>query len=363
MKATIIFIAMVIISGGIYCQTPLDDANWETTNPFFQDEFTTFPISSTVWNIYNCKCPYPGPDNYQTWIDRPENVTSNGSEMLLSVTDDGPFLCNSCSNVPIYTKKYIIPFMESRDVIPPLFQTFQYGFFESEITMPLVNGCNSAFWLWDTDQHSYYREIDITETWSGRTDNHNSESQLHYNQNVNTTALHISSTPVDDPYRTDGRIFYMSDYTRPHKYAVEWTPSKIIWYLDDKIIRNSVNPGIYDRMHILFDIALFQGDTYFMYPEWWGPFSDPDSPATMKVGYIKVYKYKCGDKPLSECQIDFNTLTYEVRPYIKIGGSGCINSVPSEMNVSLRAEQFIEINGDFSVPLGSSLYLDVNACD
>jgi len=45
-----------------------------------------------------------------------------------------------------------------------------------------------------------------------------------------------------------------------------------------------------------------------------------------------------------------------------VGGNGCSNSVPTGWPRFLRAREFIEIKGDFSVYLGAEFYLNVNDC-
>ncbi len=47
---------------------------------------------------------------------------------------------------------------------------------------------------------------------------------------------------------------------------------------------------------------------------------------------------------------------------IVIGGGSCVNSIHVNTNQFLRATDGILINGDFTVPFGSELYIDVNPC-
>lgn len=63
----------------------------------------------------------------------------------------------------------------------------------------------------------------------------------------------------------------------------------------------------------------------------------------------------------SNCSFNFNTIDHRVKE-IKIGGVGCSNTVPSGKHVYLRATNSFRIEDNFSVPLGSTFFVDVNPC-
>jgi hypothetical protein len=52
----------------------------------------------------------------------------------------------------------------------------------------------------------------------------------------------------------------------------------------------------------------------------------------------------------------------KVKQSITIGNGNCINSLSVVQNVFLRASEGVLINGDFTVPDGTQLYIDVNTC-
>lgn len=92
---------------------------------------------------------------------------------------------------------------------------------------------------------------------------------------------------------------------------------------------------------------------------------DINLPAYKYVDYVRVYKLRndC-DKVVSNCLYDWAHDNL-VKKSITIGGQGCVNAVPPHPNNGtrvLRASEFIQITGDFSAPLGTSLYLDVSRC-
>lgn len=81
----------------------------------------------------------------------------------------------------------------------------------------------------------------------------------------------------------------------------------------------------------------------------------------MLIDYVKVYKLKndCSGY-INSVNYDFSDYDYKVKNFIKIGYNNGNNSLDVGQDVKLRASQFIEISGNFSVPLGASLYLDAN---
>lgn len=327
----------------LYGQTPADDPNWSPF-PVFSDDFNTIN-TTTIWNVYDCNWPFLPNVPYITFSNRPINVKASSSILTLSLQNDGPLSTCTVDPDPITGAE-----METQSA------DFKYGYFECTAILPWGTGYCPAFWLWSAGPNEY-REIDIFEAYPGRIDKNGWTTVLHDNTIICTGTLIGQNYNDAVLHGLDGRSNIVSDYTQWHKYGLEWTPTKIIWYFDDKIIRNSYNPGIINPMKLVFDIAGFQGDVFGVLYNQWGPF-----PAYMYVDNVNIYKYNCSDGPLSQCQVDFNTLTYGVKKYIKIGGTGCVNSIPPEKNVTLRAEEFIEISGDFTVPLGSGLYLDVNPC-
>jgi hypothetical protein len=62
---------------------------------------------------------------------------------------------------------------------------------------------------------------------------------------------------------------------------------------------------------------------------------------------------------LHTCYKDNNT----VKKSITIGGNGASNTIANGKNVVMRAKEFIEIKGEFTVSPGASLYLDVDYCE
>ena len=149
-------------------------------------------------------------------------------------------------------------------------------------------------------------------------------------------------------------LSFVDDYTQYHNYAIEWTTSKLIFYVDGKVVRNTIHGGMLNRpLWPIFSIGF--SDYLAPLPE--------NFPGEMKVDWIRAYKlkYDCGTT-IDSCQYSFTTANSPVLKRISIGGSGCVNTVPQGADIYLRASEGIEISGDFTVPSGAELFLDSNPC-
>jgi hypothetical protein len=63
------------------------------------------------------------------------------------------------------------------------------------------------------------------------------------------------------------------------------------------------------------------------------------------------------------CAFYFGGYQNTVKKSITISsGSSCSNNQPTNTGLILRATDFVELNGNFGVPLGAELYVDVNDC-
>jgi beta-glucanase (GH16 family) len=157
---------------------------------------------------------------------------------------------------------------------------------------------------------------------------------------------------VDPAILCHGLNVEIPDYSDGYQvYAVEWNPSKIIWYVNGHAVRNSANPGIIDPVRIIFNLAI----TPWRLPDQSTPF-----PSTMHIDYLRVYRLEADNERIDSCSVDFQQYECRVRKMISIGGEGCVNSLPADADITLRAAEGIEIKGEFTVPPGAELYLDVN---
>jgi beta-glucanase (GH16 family) len=180
-----------------------------------------------------------------------------------------------------------------------------------------------------------------------------------HNQYINTSHLHYDVTSGSGWTTLHQNYIYpINDYFMYHTYGLEWSPNKIIIYVDGVVVNNIQNPQISNAKHIIFNIALLENGVNgvdLIYPY-------TGITATLLVDWIKVYTLDsdCSNS-IWTCNYNFNNHDYKVKNVISIGGSGCSNSLTSGQNITLRAKDYVIINGDFSVPIGAELYIDCNS--
>jgi len=86
----------------------------------------------------------------------------------------------------------------------------------------------------------------------------------------------------------------------------------------------------------------------------------------MDVDYVRTYTLNmdCASV-INTCSFNFVAHDNKVKKSITIGGTSCSNTMPtsgSGANVALRATDFIEIKGEFTVPVGSQLSIETIGC-
>lgn len=248
----------------------------------------------------------------------------------------------------------------------------KYGYVEAQVRLSDQYGEFPAFWLWlDTDYDDPttphdYEEIDIFEMIPGNTPDGIGVQDKY----AMTTNWHNAG---DNTGTIDGRkINFINDYTQPHRYAVEWTPNKVIWFVDDQIVRIEQNPKDFEHIHhslrVLLDNTL---NSTVAYPSAYDPgynaaqaldyFHDLNS-ASMYVEWISYYTMvnDCGTELTIGNDAQLNAYDSKVKKWIRVDGSPV--TVSSNSPRSLRASEKICIEGEFEVPIGQDFYMDVNNC-
>lgn len=342
MKKTILLIPLLFCLQ-TFGQTPANDPHWQLA---WEDNFNFFDNNRWVKAHY---CDHGGEP--QLYLDN--NVwTSNGNLVIrvnktpVNCPSNPPspttWACGSCNQG---THQYTSGWVETK--YP---HNTQFGYIEARIKLPYGYGFWPAFWTWRGDgiPTSNEAEIDIFEMLGGNTN----PFSLFNTPSIMTTNIHT--------YYPDNNIFYEENiptgfnYTQWHTYSVEWSPSKIIWYVDGSPIRLFPNHGIIDPIRIILNLAIRPD----ILPNQSTPF-----PSDMLVDFVKVYKLKndC-NTVLNVCNYNFGTHDNKVKQSITIGNGTCINTLNIGQNIFLRASEGVLINGDFTVPEGAQLYIDANTC-
>ena len=79
---------------------------------------------------------------------------------------------------------------------------------------------------------------------------------------------------------------------------------------------------------------------------------------------MRVYQFEMGcTNDLNVCSFWFGGYDNGLKKSITIGDGGCGNVQPISSHLFLRATDFVELNGNFEVPLGSELTIETgNTC-
>ncbi|HPX76758.1 MAG TPA: glycoside hydrolase family 16 protein [Bacteroidales bacterium] len=345
MKKAILLIPLLfgILTFG---QTPVDDPHWELV---WEDHFNN--INPNIWLVQN------NFDHYglevQVYTDRLNNVFVSNDTLVIRVRNE-TYSCpagslNTWGCVKQYETgqpyNYTSGWIETKQAY-----NIQYGYIEARVKLPYGYGFWPAFWTSignGVSGPSNVAEIDIFEMLGGGADS----LSLYNTSSIMTTNYHL----VYPSYNLlKAHIPISFDYTQWHTYAIEWSPSKIIWYLDGYPIRLIPNPGIVDPIKIILNFAI--RPDYL--PNQTSPF-----PSDMLIDFVKVYKLRndC-NTVLNACNYNFGMHDNKVKRSITIGNNSCVNSLGVGQSVFLRASEGVLINGDFTVPIGAELYIDVNAC-
>lgn len=146
-----------------------------------------------------------------------------------------------------------------------------YGYFEIRARMPRGTGFWPAFWLLPK-RGNWPPEIDIMEASGAR------PYGIH-----NGVIEKKRSTPAPGGAWIDQFIDATDGF---HRYAVDWTPENIIFYVDGTRTFEYGAHGIHEDMYMLANLALGSGD-----PGW---IPDPDSttpfPGLMEIDYVHAYR-------------------------------------------------------------------------
>ncbi len=289
-----------------YSQLPSNDPHWGV--PIWQDEFDFFDANK--WSKGD-HCDHGGEP--QLYI--PENVWVENGNLVLKIDNNsaecpenqqGTLDCGGCvQGVHLFTSGWAESY--------PYFK-FKYGCIEAQIKFPGDFGLWPAFWLdnadWPNENNS---EVDICEYISDWWWNPIFRNYDNYNH-ITTTDVHLYVPGEQDRVSP---IWLSSPINEWHKYAIEWSPSRIIWYIDGFPVRSLPNPGVIQNDRIIFNVALLRKENL-----------EPDDeyvtfPAYMYVNYVRVYKLNedCNDF-INTTNYNFSTYNNVEKNFINIGEGG-----------------------------------------
>ena len=287
-------------------QTPYEDPNHYVLDT--EENFSYF--NSNLWNIV--------PNN--TWGQEtysPNNVIVSNAVLTLK--------CEKVGN------NYISGGIETVNK-----KAFPYGYFEIESKTPLSGNKGPWGGFWMHTGEGGWDELDILEPngW----DNYLG-TQYHIGVSASNSGFHEACAKTITVSQDMSSGF--------HKYAVIWTP-KYVQFLDDGVpVYEEVTPN-YIPTHPMFVFLTFQIDTDNRAPD-----ASTTFPLFWQFKHFKYYRLKTNcNTSIIQSNFDFINHDYKVYKSYSLANS----TVPNNSNIVLRAKDYILLNGEFTVPLGSTFW-------
>jgi beta-glucanase (GH16 family) len=334
MRLLILCLILCGITHLLPAQLPPEDKNWHLV---FDDQFDS--LNHQVWKVADNFDHYGEP---QVYTKRPENVFVHEGELILQVLEE-KYRCSDRRGAACNKAHYDFT---SGWVETGLWSNIQYGYLEARIKLPHGPGFWPAFWtfgLGGEKDRSNVAEIDIFEMLGSHP-----STQMGTNLHLDYCKCPDNSCPCEylgqvrcpddnSEILCHGLDVEIPDYSDNYlTYGLEWTPNKIIWYINGQMVRNSGNPGIVDPVRIIFNLAI---------TPWKLPTRDTPFPSTMHIDYFKFYQLN---------------REAHIQDTLRLGGEGNGPEILPFDNITFRAKKEIGIEGEFYVPLGATVYMDVN---
>jgi beta-glucanase (GH16 family) len=359
------YLAAFTFSGVCFAQTPANDPHWQLV---FSDEFNDTVVDPTKWDVQN-NFDYLGHaagEQVPVFID--DNVTESGG-YLTCATKLQSYYCPSpavnewgCSWQ--YQTGYPYPFTAGAIESKPA-HNFKYGYIEARMKVEAGSNLWSAFWTFRGDGvpggPNTANEIDIYEILSDPTI---VKTNIHWDYcqaGAGGPQYGCGEIPVGEicPGVPCMNMDLSIDNTNTfHVYGLEWSPNKIFWYIDGVCVRVENNTYGHVLSELRLGICTNKHAPIIPFPP-----ATNHLPGEQITDYVRVYELA------TDCNTVINTGAFwfggyseTVKKSITIGGPGYANTQPANTTHIMRATDFILLNGEFTVPLGSTMYADVAPC-
>ncbi len=235
---------------------PPPGAAWEPI-PALSDEFAGAGLDASKWYDHN-------PD----WEGRKPGWFSRGNVAL----GDG--------------RLRLTARVERRAHFPPGYRDFttaavrsrarvKYGYFEVR-AKPMAANVSSAFWF-SHHTAAQWTEIDVFELCGGGGPKCGNVDHMH---------VHVFQTPTRSRHWKKGKAWAAPiDLTRAyHLYGLEWSPARIRWYVDGKVVWEVPNTHWHQPLYMYLDAET--------QPEWFGLPKTADLPSTFSIDYVRAWRRK-----------------------------------------------------------------------
>ncbi|UKN01821.1 family 16 glycosylhydrolase [Paracrocinitomix mangrovi] len=256
----------------------------------------------------------------------------------------------------------------------------QYGYYEIKFRIPDSPNTNDDFygiasnaWLWnswpDTDPNvGIYSEIDLAEifcNYDDPNDYNQSQCNIHFDDindsnpyyTLNNTSGQFSIYGIDN-----GNTTLSAGW---HIISCLWLSNKIYFYIDGTLVNGTESLGTPGLLDLGWVVGPSMGNQF---NEQNHTLFSNSLPYYMDIDYIRTYHidttyYDC-NSVINSCVYDVNTYDGKIKKSISFGGSSgsCASSVNTTNPVRMKATDFIQINGNFTVPAGAEFSAEIYAC-
>lgn len=219
-------------------------------------------------------------DEQQAYTDRPANIRiENGQLIIEARRENYTYPNDNQGRTFAWTSGRLETYDSNNGEQLPHGLTFTYGKVEADIMVPDAPGTWPAFWLLSANQphaNAYIAQqtqgltptqakATADQLWSGRTYLKDGEIDVewygHHPNRVEAT-VHTFNTPPDGIMR--GKDVAGTSYSF-HRYAIEVTPTAVIWTIDGKIYdeykKTSANPDEWpfqddNQLYVILNLAM-----------------------------------------------------------------------------------------------------------
>lgn len=245
--------------------SPLAYDGWKLV---WQDEFKATKLDATKWNI-EVNDWGGGNEEAQYYTERPENVRLTDGKLVITARKE-KYLSRDYTSARITTKGK---------------GDWKYGRLDIRAKLPKGSGLWPAIWMLPTaNQYGAWHaggELDIMELVGKQ------PRQIH-------CAAHFGSdTPATRKSNTGTYHLPKGDFSSQfHVFSMEWEPTEIRWYIDNKIYHALKASKPFDeRYHLILNLAI--GGNWPGYPK-----ANAVFPKHLYVDYVRVF----GRKPATTAE-------------------------------------------------------------
>lgn len=366
MKLILFFVSIIFLGIQIaQSQIPVNDPAWHLQTSASEEFNSSLDFTNKWYNQY----PF-GPLNNGAEYNYPANLIQTGTTLKIKADTLVPSVLvqpSSYDTIPENGVTYVYQggALWSRST------AYHFGYIEISAKFPTsYYPYWPAFWMWSKDcsaQPPYTDEIDIAEN-----EAENSKNGYKVGTNIH---LHIPGTNCNGPNHSsrDGQDinvpFLLSSGF--HKYAVEWWPDKVTWYIDNSAVRTIYDPtGASIPQHAMAVILNFAIDPWYAYlPADWNAINHGNSHPTLfpqyfEIDYLRYYKLDADcNNDLTICTPSSDCNTRAVERTITTGGS-CSPTYNTSDNYILRATNEVTLDAGTTINANGSgsFAIEITSC-